>query len=255
MALSQLNFEGKNKIEVAIERIKYFESPEGYQLAFSGGKDSVVIYDLAVKAGVKFTAFYNWTGIDPPELYRFVRQFYPGVVTRKPEKTIWELIQEHGILPTRERRFCCEYLKERPTDEGWLIVGVRWQESPRRRRYKMVDVCTNTGKRVVHVHPILDWSEAEVWEYIRQNKLPYCSLYDEGFRRIGCILCPFVGGRHLRQQMERYPKYAQMWKNACERLHASGKGGKWQSGEEMFNWWITRGHKPSRESGCQGRFV
>ncbi len=66
MSLTQLNFAGKNMVEVSIMRLKEFEPPEGYFLAFSGGKDSVVIYHLAVAAGVKFDAHYNRTGIDPP---------------------------------------------------------------------------------------------------------------------------------------------------------------------------------------------
>ncbi len=50
MGLQQLNFEGKNKVETAISLLKEFEPSEGYYLAFSGGKDSVVVYDLAIKA-------------------------------------------------------------------------------------------------------------------------------------------------------------------------------------------------------------
>jgi len=53
MGLAQLNFAGLDKVDVAISRLKEFEPSEGYFLAFSGGKDSVVVYDLALKAGVK----------------------------------------------------------------------------------------------------------------------------------------------------------------------------------------------------------
>ena len=66
--LGQLNFEGKNKIEVAIDRIKHFEPSEGYYLAFSGGKDSIVCKELLNMAGVKYDAHYNHTTVDPPEL-------------------------------------------------------------------------------------------------------------------------------------------------------------------------------------------
>ncbi|GAI66167.1 unnamed protein product, partial [marine sediment metagenome] len=66
MSIKQLNFEGRDKVEVAIMRLQEFEPPEGYYLAFSGGKDSVVIYDLAVKAGVEFDAHYCVSPIDPP---------------------------------------------------------------------------------------------------------------------------------------------------------------------------------------------
>ena len=63
--LKQLNFDLLDKTEVAIQRLKQYEPPEGYYLGFSGGKDSIVIYNLAVKSGVKFDAHYNISPIDP----------------------------------------------------------------------------------------------------------------------------------------------------------------------------------------------
>ena len=63
-----------DKVQVAIDRIKTFEPPEGYYVAFSGGKDSVVILDLVKRSGVKFDAHYNITGIDAPESMASVPQ-------------------------------------------------------------------------------------------------------------------------------------------------------------------------------------
>lgn len=61
MSLHQINIYGMDFVEVAIERLKAFEPEEGYYLAFSGGKDSVVIKELANIAGVKYDAHYtNW---------------------------------------------------------------------------------------------------------------------------------------------------------------------------------------------------
>ena len=241
MGLAQLNFAGLNKVEVAIERLKYYEPPGGYFLAFSGGKDSVVIYDLAVKASVRFDSHYNITGIDPPELVYFIRQHYPEVIWEKPLMTLWKLIEHKSSMPTRVSRFCCEYLKEHSGVGRVVLTGIRWQESWRRRRRSMIENCPwHKGK--AFLHPIIDWSEREVWEYIRQNDLPYCSLYDQGFRRLGCVLCPLTTRRQTERDMERWPKIAQAWYRACERVFAKGTEGtkRWKSAEEMWQWWLNR---------------
>ena len=74
MQYGQLDFEGKTKAEIAIARLQNFEPPDGYYLAFSGGKDSVTILALAKQAGVKFDAHYHYTTCDPPELVQFIRR-------------------------------------------------------------------------------------------------------------------------------------------------------------------------------------
>ena len=73
--IDQTNFNGLNMVDVAIKRIQMFEPPEGYYLAFSGGKDSVVIKYLADMANVKYDAHYNLTSIDHPKLVQFVKTF------------------------------------------------------------------------------------------------------------------------------------------------------------------------------------
>ena len=66
--------EAHDRVQTAIDRLRNFEPPEGYHLAFSGGKDSQCIYHLAQMAGVKFDAHYNMTSVDPPELIYFIRE-------------------------------------------------------------------------------------------------------------------------------------------------------------------------------------
>lgn len=125
--LGQLNLQGKDMVEVAIERIKTFEPPEGYYLAFSGGKDSVVIKRLCEMAGVKFDAHYNITTVDAPELVQFVKSM-PDVQMEKAryddgsQITMWNLIPKKRMPPTRIVRYCCKYLKEGMIKKGFITL-------------------------------------------------------------------------------------------------------------------------------------
>ena len=137
--IHQLNIQGKDKVQVAIDRLRAFEPPEGYYLAFSGGKDSVVIKALADMAGVKYDAHYNLTSVDPPELVQFIKTFEDVIVERPKDKdghqiTMWNLIAKKRLPPTRIARYCCEALKEHGGDGRMTITGVRWAESPNRRK-------------------------------------------------------------------------------------------------------------------------
>ncbi|WP_236252609.1 phosphoadenosine phosphosulfate reductase domain-containing protein [Odoribacter splanchnicus] len=71
-----------------METVALRYSPNGFHVAFSGGKDSQVIYELCKMAGVKFKAFFYKTSVDPPELLKFIRSDYPDVIWLKPEKTM-----------------------------------------------------------------------------------------------------------------------------------------------------------------------
>lgn len=131
--------DGRDKVKIAIGRLKTFEPPEGYFLAFSGGKDSQCIYHLAKMAGVKFDAHYSVTSVDPPELIRFIKEYYPDVKREIPHDkdgkpiTMWNLIPRKHIPPTRYVRYCCKELKECNGKERVVLTGVRWAESHKRK--------------------------------------------------------------------------------------------------------------------------
>ena len=90
----------QHKIDYSISLLQKAEKlalayhPDGFRLAFSGGKDSMVMYRLAQIAGVKFTAHMQVTTLDPPELMKFVRGNYPDVTLHRPVMNFYELIKK-----------------------------------------------------------------------------------------------------------------------------------------------------------------
>ena len=242
MGLTQLNFEGKDKVEVAIELLRAWEPSEGYYLGFSGGKDSVVIYDLAVKSGVKFDAHYNMSPIDPPEIKQFIKLNCPGVVWDNTAKDFWERMMTEGP-PMRQSRWCCGLIKEAGGIGRIKLLGMRAKESASRRDYCEIERHKKYPDTTWCL-PIVRWDDKEVWEYIKARDLPYCSLYDEGFTRLGCVLCPFENPETTQRNLVRFPKIAERWRKAFIRYYQiridRGTPLPWSSPEEFFQWWLGR---------------
>ncbi len=109
--LKETHLFGKtDRVATALTRIREFEPvalnlhPDGYWVAFSGGKDSIVLLDLVRRAGVAHTAHFSLTTVDPPELLEFVREHYPTVERRRPPIGMFGLIVKNKIPPTRTMR-------------------------------------------------------------------------------------------------------------------------------------------------------
>ncbi len=205
-----------NIVERALNVIRVHTPPEGLWLAFSGGKDSIVIHDLVERSGVQFEAHHNLTTIDPPELIHFIKREYSQVQIDRPPKTMWKLIELNG-LPTRICRYCCRELKERGGRGRVVVTGIRTAESPSRAKRGQFERCTRGGGGKWYLHPIKDWSDEEVWQYIRGRGLVYPRLYDEGWKRIGCVICPFE--RKVEKSMQRWPKIWAAAKRAARRFY------------------------------------
>jgi phosphoadenosine phosphosulfate reductase len=259
-------------VQVAIDRIREFEPVEGYYLAFSGGKDSVVIKALADMAGVKYDTHYSLTTVDPPELVQFIKTF-PDVNIEYPKKTMWQLIVEKRMPPTRIARYCCSELKENGGDGRFTITGVRWAESVRRKlnrkmiefdaygskskkaeelrkiflnsdndeKRRMIESCVIKGKHILN--PIVDWTDDDVWEFIKEYGIKYCGLYDEGMTRLGCVGCPMGGSKQMLEEFKMYPKfkasYLRAFKRMLDKRRTDGLQTEWETAEEVFNWWIS----------------
>lgn len=231
-------------VDRSIALLRHYEPPEGYYLAFSGGKDSIAIYRLAQMAGVQFDAHYSVTTIDPPELVQFIRREYPEVRWERSEHTMYWHIEQRG-LPTRRGRWCCDEFKERHGSGRLILTGIRADESAKRSRRPVLDPCLK-DKRKTFLHAIRDWSTGEVWEFIRVQGLRYCSLYDEGFHRIGCVMCPFE--RKVKRSMARWPRIWENCRKAFQRRWDAGLNGdeeleqfrRWPTADAAFEWWCGR---------------
>lgn len=248
-----LNMNFDKKIAVAIERIKIHQPKDGYYLAFSGGKDSCVIKALADMAGAKYDAHYSVTTIDPPPVVYFIRQHHPDVIWDRPEIPLLKKLETKGF-PLRQARWCCDLYKE---NGGWgrtCLLGLRAVESRNRakrteaedsNKKRMVGTCFKNpvGKRFIN--PIIDWLDKDVWQFIGKFNIPYCSIYDDGQNRVGCLMCPIGTHKARIAESEKYPAFTARFILAFERLYAHRKANgnksvnRWNSGREMFYWWIT----------------
>jgi phosphoadenosine phosphosulfate reductase len=80
---------GYDKVKITIDRIREFEPEEGYFFSNSGGKDSGVVYYLLCMANAKFDSHFNITTVDPPELLKFIKNYFPETICHRPKKTMW----------------------------------------------------------------------------------------------------------------------------------------------------------------------
>lgn len=260
----------RDKVQTAIDRIKSFEPPEGYFVAYSGGKDSDVVMDLVKRSGVKYDAHFSVTSVEAPETIYYIRREHPEVIWEFPKyadgkiKTMWNLIPKKKMPPTRLARYCCAELKECNGIGRVTITGVRWAESVNRKKNRhlvdigatkagaiiynndndeakrMVEHCYRTRKTLVN--PIIDWSDDDVWEYIKTRKLKYNPLYDNGVRRVGCIGCPMNTRR--AEEMEKYPKIKELYLRAFSKmLQAIGETRTsaclWKDENDVMRWYLT----------------
>jgi phosphoadenosine phosphosulfate reductase len=239
----QLTFENKTIDQLSIELIQAYEPPEGYYLGFSGGKDSVVIYDLAVRSGVKFQAHYSVSPIDPPQIHQFIKQNYPDVKWDILAKGFWNRRILTKGLPQRQQRWCCEIIKEAGGNGMVKILGMRRQESKSRAGYDCF-MEKNNDSTTHWLLPVLNWNDSDIWQYIAERELRFCSLYKEGFTRIGCVLCPNHSYEESLFEIQKFPQITNNWKRAAERYikvrKERGTPLSFKTGEEYFNWWIKR---------------
>ena len=257
----------QDKIDYSIDLLRKAEKmalrldPEdGFWLAFSGGKDSQALYHVAQMAGVRFKAHMNLTSVDPPEVIRFVKRQYPDVELIKPRMSIFEMAKKKRMLPTRKFRWCCAEYKEINGAGKVTLIGIRKQESARRSKRNEVELGNHKfsgnfdqwneheekmvtcvgGKDKILVSPIIYWTERDVWEFLNENGIPHCELYDQGYTRIGCICCPMSNTRQKWKDVERWPHVKRNWLKTIQWLKDNGYNNHHgESAETNFRWWMS----------------
>lgn len=240
-------------------------------VGFSGGKDSVAMYGVCKLASERLCCnvldicefHYNVTGIDHPEVVYLMKEKYPFVIRDMYEKSMWQIMIDKKFYPTRLMRFCCVELKERGGLGRFCLMGVRWAESSARSKRGAIESIgatkkdgvilnsDNTEDRKVLEHcvpkrkyvsnPIIDWSDDMVWQFIEEQKLDYCSLYDKGWKRLGCIGCPNARKSEKERMWEEYPKFKEQYIRTFDKIikirKEQGMNCSWVDGEDMFNQW------------------
>lgn len=149
------------------------------ELAYSGGKDSDVILQLAKEAGIRYRAIYKNTTIDPPGTIAHVKEM--GVEILRPKENFFQLVAKKGF-PSRFSRFCCEVLKAYKVLDK-TVIGVRKAESrARKERYNEPTECRYFGAKkeenhVEQIYPILEWTDEDVRDFILDRGLKLAPLY------------------------------------------------------------------------------
>jgi phosphoadenosine phosphosulfate reductase len=185
----------------------------GAAISFSGAED-VMLIDLAAKSGHPFSVFSLDTGRLHAETLRFidrVRKHY-GVeinVTAPDTVPLEDLVRKKGLFSFYDDGHgeCCGIRKVAPlrrmlTRYACWITGQRRDQSPTRADVPLVQLDTNQGidGRILKVNPLAEQSLSDVWNYLRDEQVPYNPLHDEGFISIGCEPCtrPARPGEHER---------------------------------------------------------
>ena len=259
-----------------------YEKP--LMLTYSGGKDSDLTVDLAIKAGIPFEAAHSLTTVDMPETVYHVRKVFakleekgiPCKIIRPTYKsapvTMWTLIPQRDIPPTRLARYCCSVLKETAGKGRFIATGVRRAESTKRASRESFEIIgsrkqygvllsddevfmqDNTEKRMMFetcrpkakrtVNPIIDWTDDDVWDYIRSERIDINSKYSDGYKRVGCIGCPLSGKCNRLREFGEYPTYKRAYIRAFDKMldvrKAKGLQTDWKTGEEVFEWWVSK---------------
>ena len=123
-----------------------------------------------------------------------------------------DVVDFQGKRKTTQKKLNAAGVQYRINKHGDVVMN---DDNDAARR--MVESCYRTQKTMVN--PIIDWTDEDVWDFLNNiAKVPHCSLYDEGFKRLGCICCPLSGAKNMIRDLERWPKYKELYIRALQRM-------------------------------------
>ena len=183
-----------------LQRIANEYSPATFANSF--GAEDMVITDLIAKNKIGIEIFSLDTGRLPYETYTLMeksRAHYPGTdfVVYFPDATEVETFDRaNGINAFYDsvemRKACCGIRKMTPLKralsgkKAW-VTGLRREQSP--TRTDLTDTEFDQGNQMWKFNPLIDWTEKDVWDYLRSNNVPYNELHDKFYPSIGCAPC------------------------------------------------------------------
>ncbi len=196
-------------------------------LSFSGGKDSSTLLDLVSRSDVDFKVYFNDTGLELPETLKFVEKVGVDIVGDAGD-SFWRYVGKFGP-PARDYRWCCKVIKLAPTFRALkpfmpalTLVGQRKFESI--ARSKSPPIWRNPWMPgFLSASPINDWTALSVWLYAWSRGVELNPLYYQGFKRLGCYLCPAAKIADYLMVKERYPDLWDRWESFL-RKYAGERG-------------------------------
>jgi phosphoadenosine phosphosulfate reductase len=143
---------------------------------------------LFLETGYHFAATYEFRD-------RLAQEWRLNLVNVLPEKSVAQQEAEHGLLYQSDPTACCQLRKVAPLMKAlepfdlWF-TGLRREQSPTRANLRKIEQHRlPSGKTLLKVSPLADWTWAQVWERTGARGLPYLPLYDVGYPSIGCEPC------------------------------------------------------------------
>lgn len=188
-----------------------FGARAGIGTSFQGA--GLVIIHMARARGYNFPIFTLDTGLLFPETValksRLEEFFKTSIEALQPDLTVQQ--QEEALGPAlweRDPDQCCTLRKVMPlqnklADLDCWMTGLRRQQSDTREGTGILELYVadaSTGREIAKLNPLAAWSRESVWNYLRQHKIPYNPLHDQGYRSIGCQPCTKLSssGEHER---------------------------------------------------------